>query len=730
MGTPVIRKLSRRKGFRIGLAHCERTEENGEDHEVSINHYSYDYRKVIEGLGVGAYVLQKGRFCYVNQSLANILGYDSPAEILGLSLWGLVHPKDRKSVRIAVSGKNGNDMSDMSAFRLVKKDRSSVWVQMKGEIVIYLGRPASMGYLINVTHVRNKINQLQDSLKRYETILDDVDVQLSEIDLQGNLIFTNDAGCRMWDLPRDTLMGNRYKNYLEEKTIKEYEKILRNVRRTGVPIKNFTMSIVDYHGRHRTIEKSISLIRDLEEKVTGFRMVTRDITDRKESEDKINEHRLRLEAIFSSVRDAIITVDRGLIVIEANKSTENICRVGVKEIIGKEFQQCGINCSQACHEVLRQTLERKTAVKEYVIECDHQDRLHQVVSVSSSPLFSSQGEFKGAVMVIRDMTLLRDLKRELRQRNQFHNIIGRNKTMQDIYRLLEDLANLDTTVLVTGESGTGKELVARALHYSGNRSFKPFITVNCSALAETLLESELFGHVRGAFTGAVKDKQGRFQAANKGTILLDEIGDISPMIQMRLLRVLQEKEVERVGETSPSKVDVRVIACTNKDLKEKVRCGEFRQDLYYRLKVVEISLPPLRERLEDLPLLVDHFRCIFNKRFNKNIDGISNEVLNRFMNYNWPGNVRELEHVMEHAFVLCHGGIIALRHLPADIRNFEHSENSAASTKNTSKKMTGVEEILDALNRTGWNKAKAARYLGIGRRTIYRKIETYQLGRK
>jgi transcriptional regulator with PAS, ATPase and Fis domain len=298
--------------------------------------------------------------------------------------------------------------------------------------------------------------------------------------------------------------------------------------------------------------------------------------------------------------------------------------------------------------------------------------------------------------------------------------------MQNIYRLLEDLANLDTTVLITGESGTGKELVARALHYSGNRAFQPFTTVNCSALAESLLESELFGHVKGAFTGAIKDRLGRFETANGGTIFLDEIGDISPLIQLKLLRVLQEKEFERVGESTPRKVDVRVIASTNKDLREKVRNGEFRQDLYYRLKVVEVVLPPLRERLEDIPLLVDHFRGIFNERFGKNIEGISGEVLNIFMNYSWPGNVRELEHVMEHAFVLCHGGLITMEQIPVDIRNVMPSGHSIRQ-KSKTKAPREKEEIINALKNTGWNKAKAARLLGIGRRTIYRKIDDYQI---
>jgi transcriptional regulator with PAS, ATPase and Fis domain len=331
-----------------------------------------------------------------------------------------------------------------------------------------------------------------------------------------------------------------------------------------------------------------------------------------------------------------------------------------------------------------------------------------------------EGKFTGALLVIRDITLLRDLERELRERHWFQNMIGKNKRMQDIYRLLEDLANIETTVLITGESGTGKELVAKALHYSGQRAFNPFITVNCSALTESLLESELFGHVKGAFTGAIHDKQGRFQAADQGTILLDEIGDISPLIQLKLLRVLQEKVFERVGESNPQKVNVRIIACTNKDLKEKVRKGEFREDLYYRLKVVEVSIPPLRDRLEDIPLLVNHFCDIFNKRFQKEIDGLSNEVLNKVMSYHWPGNVRELEHVIEHAFVLCHGRVITLEHIPSEVRDCGNSDKIMRQ-KNYVKDSIGAQEILRALNETGGNKAKAARLLGISRPTLYRK---------
>lgn len=293
--------------------------------------------------------------------------------------------------------------------------------------------------------------------------------------------------------------------------------------------------------------------------------------------------------------------------------------------------------------------------------------------------------------------------------------------MQEIYSLIESLADVQTTVLVTGESGTGKELVAEALHYRGGRSNKPLVKVNCAALSENLLESELFGHVKGAFTGAITDKVGRFQKADGGTIFLDEIGDISQKTQLRLLRVLQEMEFERVGDSTPVRIDVRVIAATNRDLTEKVRLGEFREDLYYRLKVVEVRLPAIRDRLEDIPLLTEHFLRKFNRKFNREITGISADVQKIFMSYPWPGNVRELEHTLEHAFILCRQNIITIDHLPGNLKNTEESGRMHRG------KSDEAGEIRRALEKAGGNKAKAARLLGIDRKTLYRKMERHKL---
>ena len=323
----------------------------------------------------------------------------------------------------------------------------------------------------------------------------------------------------------------------------------------------------------------------------------------------------------------------------------------------------------------------------------------------------------GVVAIFRDMTELVSLKRQLKERFQFHKLIGKNHQMQEVYNLIEDIADSDATVLIQGESGTGKELVAQAIHYQGPRTNKPFVRVNCSTLAESLLESELFGHVRGAFTGAIRDKIGRFELAQGGTAFLDEIGDISPAIQVKLLRVLQEKEIERVGDTKSIKVDVRVIAATNHDLKRLMREGKFREDLFYRLYVIPIHLPPLRERKEDIPLLVEHFIRQFKGQTGKKIESISEEALKLLLDYSWPGNVRELENVIEHAFVKCRVPLILPEHLPQEILGAKKVFGARKRPRLTE------EQLHQALQETRGNKARAARELGIGRTTLWRKLK-------
>jgi PAS domain S-box-containing protein len=566
---------------------------------------------------------------------------------------------------------------------------------------------------------------LREAQHQYQQLIDGLPDGYAEFNLEGNLIRFNEALVAMYSRTRDELMNLSYKAFMDRKTIARVRHEYERVCKTGLPKEGRVYEIIRKDGEKMVVEGSVTL-KKVNGKVVGFRGFWRDITERKRTEQELVKHRSRLEAIFASVKEGIVAFDADGRVINANRAVETICGVPVGIIIGKRIELIQGPCGQSCRRVLQAALSGDTNAKECQIGCDRHDRPQQVVVVNTSPLLDQEGRSMGAVLVMRDITELLGLEKELRGRCRFQNLIGKSKQMQELYDLLENLANLETAVLIAGESGTGKELVARALHYAGTRAHRPFIKVNCSALTESLLESELFGHVKGAFTGAIKDHQGRFQAADGGTILLDEIGDISPIIQLKLLRVLQEKEFERVGESMPRKVNVRVITATNRDLRAKVKSGEFREDLYYRLKVMDIALPALRSRIEDIPLLVEHFCRLFRERFKKEIEGVSGEVLKRFMNYAWPGNVRELEHGLEHAFVLCNGRTIELEHLPKEIRAFTGVKPAPAPSSPRRKPLV-VHELRQALETSRWNKSKAALLLGIDRSTIYRKMKQYGL---
>ena len=441
--------------------------------------------------------------------------------------------------------------------------------------------------------------------------------------------------------------------------------------------------------------------------------------------DEKEKYRTNLEAIFRSVKDAIITVDKDMIVLAINDAARKICGFP-RDSIGKAFSSLKGHCKGTCLEAMIDTVTNRQPVEMNSVECSRAERAGQIVALSTSPLLNGQAEFSGAVMVVRDETRLTGLERELNERQQFHRIIGKSGRMQEVYSLIELLSDVETTVLINGESGTGKELVAEALHYKGNRSRNSLVKVNCSALSENLLESELFGHVKGSFTGAIKDKIGRFQIADGGTIFLDEIADISPKIQIELLRVLEEKEFERVGDSTTIKVDVRVVAASNQDLAEKVRLGEFREDLYYRLNVMRVTLPALRERREDIPLLTEHFMKKFNEKFNKKILSISTEVERIFMEYPWPGNIRELEHALEHSFILCRQPTITIEHVPPELKSFSANEPFLSEAGD----IDDPETIREALEKCAWNKTRAAELLGISRRSIYRKIKEYNIARE
>jgi two-component system response regulator HydG len=358
---------------------------------------------------------------------------------------------------------------------------------------------------------------------------------------------------------------------------------------------------------------------------------------------------------------------------------------------------------------------------------------------SARLVMGRNGSVKGVVETVTDLTELVKARRKAEEANhrlgeihRFGRVIGKSHAMAQVFSAIRAASASEATILIQGESGTGKELVAGAIHFNSDRNDNPFVTVNCSALTESLLESELFGHVRGAFTGAIRDRVGRFEEGDGGTVFLDEIGEISPFIQVKLLRVLQEREIERVGESKRRSIDIRIIAATNKDLIKRVKNGEFREDLYYRLKVFPIVLPLLRTRKEDIPLLISHFIDYQNQKTGKKIKGVTQSSMRILMDYTWPGNVRELENAIEHAFVLCTGEYIDVFDLPVEIRqlafrtdsrNVDHSNMVHASLGET----FSADILIELLHECHWNKAEVARRVGLSRTAIWKYMKKWDI---
>jgi len=494
--------------------------------------------------------------------------------------------------------------------------------------------------------------------------------------------------------------------------------------KTGETLANLKAEVENFKGEKIIISLNITPLKDRRGNIVGAVMNFRDVGEVYRLTTQLFKETARLQSILNSIADGVFTIDTQWRITSFNPSAERITGYKREEIIGKpchyafRSKLCGEDCP------LRKTIETGESIYNFEMEIINAKGEVVPISVSTALLIDEEGEIIGGVETFRDLSTLKRLKEELEERYSFSNIIGRNARMQEIYNLIQTVSETSSTVLIQGETGTGKELVARAIHYNSSRKDKPFIKVSCAALPETLLESELFGYKRGAFTGAVKDKPGRFELADKGTIFLDEIGEIPLSIQVKLLRVLEEQEIEPLGSTRPIKVDVRIIAATNRDLKKAVREGKFREDLYYRLNVVSILLPPLRERQEDIPLLVRHFIKKFNKRMGKEIDSVSKEAMDALIDYAWPGNVRELENAIEHAFIYCKGRVIEVKDLPKEVIKSKGLLEKSLTSENPLEEME-KEIILEALKYTRGDRGKVASMLKISRTTLWRKMKKY-----
>ncbi len=432
------------------------------------------------------------------------------------------------------------------------------------------------------------------------------------------------------------------------------------------------------------------------------------------------------DIILESISDGVFTVNQDWQITSFNRAAEAITGVPREEAIGRHCWEvfrsnmCEIGCA------LRRTMENgksSSSSSTYIITSE---KKRIPISISTSLLKDSNNEILGGVETFRDLSLVEELRKELDGRYQVGDMVSRNNAMKKIFNILPQIAESDSTILIEGETGTGKELLTRAIHNLSLRKDKPFIAINCGALPDNLLESELFGYKAGAFTHAVKDKPGHFAAAEGGTILLDEIGDTSSAFQVRLLRVLEEKEYLPLGSVKPVKANVRIIAATNRNLSSLVDSGEFRRDLYYRINVVCLKLPPLKERKEDIPLLVERFINRINRLRGKSIKGMDQESLQFLLSHDFPGNIRELENIVERAFVLCSNEIIKPEHLPTELlpENFQARDQK---TLENARETSEAQSIRAALKRNDFNRLATARELGIHKSTLFRKINRFNI---
>jgi PAS domain S-box-containing protein len=447
--------------------------------------------------------------------------------------------------------------------------------------------------------------------------------------------------------------------------------------------------------------------------------------------------------VVDTIQDAVMIVDTDGTIVTVNAAFADVTGYAIEEVVG---QSCTILQCPTCNRERGQSdghwcpLFRTGRVRRHRCTIRHRSGRDVPVLKNAAVLRDKNDQVLGGVETLTDISALVDrerqieaFRRELSAQDGFEGIIGQSPAMQAVFAMIENAADSDAPVIIFGESGTGKELVARAIHHRGPRRAKPYVKVNCAALAETLLESELFGHVRGAFTGAVQTRQGRFEAAHGGDIFLDEIGDLPMTTQVKLLRVLEEKVIERVGDNRPIQVDVRIVTATNRDLVRMVAEGRFREDLFYRINVIPLMLPPLRERMEDIPLLAESFFRRLQLKSDKPVETIAYDTMGKLMAYGWPGNVRELRSAFEYAFVACPGGAIQPMHLPPGIVARSATvppvtaavSMPAAARPTTHAGLSSKDILISALTRAGGNQSLAARLLGVSRGTVWNRMRKY-----
>jgi len=568
------------------------------------------------------------------------------------------------------------------------------------------------------------IEQLRQDISLSDSILESMAMGAFSVDHDWNITFFNRAAEEMTGVLRSDAIGKKcYKVFRAD--ICKSSCALKESMATGRDLQDLNVIIEDIEGDKLPIRVSTCVLRNEDGKIIGG---VETFCDNSTIEGLRRELSLS-DYILNSIGDGAFTVDEDWHITSFNRAAEKITGFSKDEAIGRKCSDVfnATICKDSC--ALKQSIETDEEVTNLRTIITNKDGQLVPINVTASALRDEDGNVIGGVENFRDCSAMEEMRKEISEKYTFQDIISKNHKIRNIFTILPNIAKSDSTVLIEGPSGSGKELFAKAIHDLSARTGR-YIALNCAALPDTLLESELFGYKKGAFTGAKTDKLGRFALAEGGTFFLDEVGDISPALQLRLLRVLQEKEYEPLGSTSTVKADVRVIAATNRDLEKLVEEGGFRRDLFFRLNVIKISLPSLAERKEDIPILVDHFIHKFNNLKQKNIEFASPEVIRLLMRHDFPGNIRELENIIEYSFVMCHSGVIEVACLPEGFAEPEQEQtNQNQATRESATPLSNAEAgtILAALQKFEGHRGKTAAFLGVEKTTLWRKMKKYQI---
>ncbi len=643
------------------------------------------------------------RITFFNQAAIELTGY-SREDVLGRRFTEVLMRDENISLTntaLAQAMESGRPVRQDSVF-LEGKDQKILPVSVNAAPLI----DARGNFFGGVESFRDNTDRIQTDL-----ILDHVVDGVFTVDPKGIITSFNKAASRITGYSREEVIGGPcHQMFASSECAQRKQEMVSSLE----GLSQWIDKKIYFKGKDdRIVPVSMSSVpmTGRNQQVIGMVQTFRDITDQ-----------LEQQYILDSVADGVFTVDKNFVFTSFNKAAERITGYTSEEILGKTCRDVFHTkiCSSGCPLAKAIKTQSKITVPKQILYGKNEKQIP--VNVSATALMDESGNIIGGVETFKDLTEVTRLRRQLSAESNKTGMISRSPKMQKILSVLPEFAKSESTILILGESGTGKELIAQIIHKLSPRKDKPFVAVNSGALPDTLLESELFGYKAGAFTDARKDRKGRFATAEGGSLFLDEIGDISQAMQVKLLRVIQARMYEPLGSNKPVKTDVRIITATNRKLDRMVQNKEFREDLYYRLNVVKIELPPLRERMEDLPILIDHFIQQFNRLRNKEIKGISEEALAILKRYDFPGNIRELENVIEYTFVMCHDDMIYPHHLPED---FIDKDESNPALKPVTLADVEKQAILDTLRRNDFKKMKTCRELGISKDTLRRKLKAY-----